>query len=237
MAEANIESHGMGYGEETLAKREDYTLMNPLLLLSAIAGGASGVFTFTLMGAGLTAPASPGSILAILAMTPRGGYLPILAGVLVATAVSFAISLPLLKFAGKDEDLEESRKKMTEMKQEAKGVKPADEPPVLKSGAVKKIVFACDAGMGSSAMGATVLRKKLTAAGLGDIEVVHSPVSSIPADAQVVVTHHEPVSYTHLMDAIVKAKPSTLKGAYIKSATLTSTMGPGVKLNVVKLMA
>ena len=44
-------------------------------------------------------------------------------------------------------------------------------------------------------------------------------------------------NFQTLMDAINKAKPATLKGAYIKSATLTSTMGPGVKLNVVKLMA
>ena len=168
-----------------------YILMNPLLLLSAIAGGASGVFTFTVLGAGLTAPASPGSILAILAMTPRGGYLPILAGVLVAAVVSFVISVPLLKFAGKSEDLEDSQKKISEMKQEAKGMKPAGQPLALNHAKINKIVFACDAGMGSSAMGATVLKKKLKEAGLGDIEVVHAPVSSIPADAQVVVTHHE----------------------------------------------
>lgn len=160
-----------------------YILMNPLLLLAAIAGGASGVFTFNMLGAGLVSPASPGSILAILAMTPKGGYVPILAGVAIATAVSFAIALPLLKFTGKDEDLEASKARTREMKAAAKGNK-AD-------GAVTKIVFACDAGMGSSAMGATVLRKKLTAAGLGHIQVVHAPVSSIPGDAQVVVTHHE----------------------------------------------
>ncbi len=170
-----------------------YILMNPLLLISAIAGGASGVFVFTAMGAGLAAPASPGSILAILAMTPRGAYLPVIAGVLIAALVSFAISLPILKFAGKDEDLEANQAKMKSMKQESKGLKAEEAPQEKKvsSSDVKKIVFACDAGMGSSAMGATVLKKKLTAAGLGHIEVVHAPVSSIPADAQVVVTHHE----------------------------------------------
>lgn len=175
-----------------------YILMNPLLLISAIAGGASGVFVFNMLGAGLAAPASPGSILAILAMTPKGGYLAVIAGVLVATVVSFVISLPLLKFAGKEENLEESQAKMKEMKQQSKGVKAeapaagnADQSADNASAAIRKIVFACDAGMGSSAMGATVLRKKLTAAGLGHIEVVHAPVSSIPADAQIVVTHHE----------------------------------------------
>lgn len=172
-----------------------YILMNPLLILAVIAGGASGVFMFQLLGAGLTAPASPGSILAILAMTPKGGYLPVLAGVVVATVVSFFVALPLLKFAGKDTDLEGSQAKMKQMKAESKGqgTAPAAKAATATTGSgdVKKIVFACDAGMGSSAMGATVLKKKLKEAGLGHIEVIHSPVSSIPADAQVVVTHNE----------------------------------------------
>lgn len=85
--------------------------MNPVLILAAIAGGATGVFVNSMLGAGLTAPASPGSIIAILAMCPKGGYLPVLAGVAAATIVSFAVALPILKFAGKDADLEESQKK------------------------------------------------------------------------------------------------------------------------------
>ncbi|MCD8170688.1 MAG: PTS mannitol transporter subunit IICB, partial [Clostridiales bacterium] len=181
-----------------------YILMNPLLILAVMAGGAGGVFMFQLLGAGLTSAASPGSILAILAMTPRGEYFPVLAGVAVAAALSFVIALTLLKFAGKDEDLEDSRKKMSAMKKASKGVKEtsacdtsgtdasrAATSGAAASGPIRKIVFACDAGMGSSAMGATVLKKKLTVAGFGDIEVKHSPVSSIPQDAQIVVTHQE----------------------------------------------
>lgn len=166
-----------------------YILMNPLLILAAIGGGASGIFVFQLLGAGLTSPASPGSILAILAMTPRGEYLPIIAGVAAATAVSFAIATPLLKFAGKSEDLEQSQKKVSDMKKASKGAV-VSPPPVVEE-TVHKIVFACDAGMGSSAMGATVLKKKLAAAGLNHVEVVHAPVSSIPSNAQIVVTHRE----------------------------------------------
>ncbi len=43
-------------------------------------------------------------------------------------------------------------------------------------------------------------------------------------------------NFKALMDAIVKARPSTVKGAYLKSVTLASTMGPGVKINPVKVM-
>lgn len=168
-----------------------YILMNPLLLLSVIAGGASGIFAEQMLGAGLSAPASPGSIIAILGMTPRGGYLPVILGVLVATAVSFFISMPILKFAAKDEDLESSKNRMKEMKNAAKGIADEKKAVAVDTKDIRKIVFACDAGMGSSAMGATVLKKKLTAAGLGGIEVMHSPVSSIPSDAQIVVTHQE----------------------------------------------
>lgn len=169
-----------------------YILMNPLLILAVMAGGASGVFMFQLLGAGLAAPASPGSILAILAMTPKGGYLPVLAGVVAATAVSFLVAVPLLKFAGKDTDLEGSQAKMKQMKAASKGQEAVQTAEGISGQeTIHKIVFACDAGMGSSAMGATVLKKKLKEAGLDHIEVVHSPVSSIPADAQIVVTHME----------------------------------------------
>lgn len=165
-----------------------YILMNPLLLLSAIAGGATGIFVEQLFGAGLVAPASPGSILAILGMTAPGKHLGVILGVLAATAVSFLISMPILKLVGKDASLEEAQAKKDTMKSQAKGLTQEASAPVSAKN-VKKIAFACDAGMGSSAMGATVLKKKMAAAGIQGIEVIHTPVSSIPADVQIVVTH------------------------------------------------
>lgn len=166
-----------------------YILMNPLLLLATIAGGASGIFIFTLMGVGLTSPASPGSILAIMMMAERHSYVGLILGVLVSTVVAFVIAVPILKFMGKDASLEEAQQKKDSMKRQAKGI--AEETAASAGAAVKKIAFACDAGMGSSAMGATVLKKKLAAVGINDIEVIHTPVSSIPQDVQVVVTHEE----------------------------------------------
>lgn len=169
-----------------------YILMNPLLILAAIAGGASGVFIFTLLGVGLTAPASPGSILAIMMMAERHCYFGLILGVLVSAAISFGISIPILKFMSKDTSLEEAQQKKDSMKREAKGIKEeAVGAAVEKRAKISKIAFACDAGMGSSAMGATVLKKKIAAAGIEGIEVIHTPVSSIPRDVQVVVTHQE----------------------------------------------
>ena len=171
-----------------------YILMNPLLLLATIAGGAAGVFTFNLMGVGLTAPASPGSILALVMMAERHCYVGLFLGVLAAAAVSFVIAVPLLKFMGKDTSLEEAQQKKDAMKKQAKGIQDDSSPaaePAKGQGKIRKIAFACDAGMGSSAMGATVLKKKIAAAGLEGIEVIHTPVSSIPADVQIVVTHQE----------------------------------------------
>ncbi|WP_270852690.1 PTS mannitol transporter subunit IICB [Clostridium tertium] len=155
-----------------------YVLMNPLLLLAVIAGGASGILVFTILGAGLVATPSPGSIFALMAMAPKGGLLPVLAGVAVATVVSFLVAAPFIKIASKnakEEDLEEAKGKVNEMKN-------------INKSSVKKIVFACDAGMGSSAMGASKFRNKIKELNLG-IEVMHASVDEIPKDTDIVVTH------------------------------------------------
>ncbi|TYS14857.1 PTS mannitol transporter subunit IICBA [Rossellomorea vietnamensis] len=171
-----------------------YVLMKPMLFLSVILGGMSGVFTLVLLGGGLQAPASPGSILAITAVTPNDGmvYVANYAAVLVAAVVSFAVSAVIMKTSKtSDEDINEATKKMEQMKgkkssvaghvSENKGTLPEE---------VNKIVFACDAGMGSSAMGASLLRKKVKEAGL-DVSVTNTAISSIPADAQVVITQEK----------------------------------------------
>ncbi|BCG58168.1 PTS mannitol transporter subunit IICB [Paenibacillus sp. URB8-2] len=171
-----------------------YILMNPRLILAVIGGGVTGTFTFQLLGAGLSAPASPGSIFAYIAMTPKGGYLPVFAGVIAAAAVSFVLATLLLKTVKQSEeeiDLEEASAKMRDMKTAGTAAQTAAASTIAvnarSKSEVRKIVFACDAGMGSSAMGASVLRKKLQNAGV-NITVVNSPVSEIPADADIVVT-------------------------------------------------
>jgi len=54
---------------------------------------------------------------------------------------------------------------------------------------VKTVIFACEAGMGSSLMSVNSLKKKLKAAQISDVNVIHKPVRQVPADAQVVVVH------------------------------------------------
>lgn len=171
-----------------------YILMKPLLIVATIAGGMSGIFTLVTLKGGLVGPASPGSFIAMLAVTPKsfGSFAANIADVFVACAVSFGISSLILKTdkAGKG-DLEEATKKMEGMKGKKSSVSSLlANAEGFDPKAVKKIVFACDAGMGSSAMGASLLKKKVKAAGL-DIYVTNTAVSSIPSDAQIVVTQSE----------------------------------------------
>lgn len=176
-----------------------YILMKPLLILAAIAGGISGVFTFTLFNVGLVAPPSPGSIFALMAMTPKGGnHLGVLLGVLVAAAVSFIVASLILKTSKKDaeEDIAGAAAKMEEMKGKKSsvagslGVANGAEEKGIDTKNVNKIIFACDAGMGSSAMGASILRNKAKKAGL-NIDITNTSINNIPSDADIVVTHKD----------------------------------------------
>ena len=165
-----------------------YVLMAPRLLIAVILGGMTGVFTLTLLNGGLVSPASPGSILAVLAMTPKGAYFANIAAIVAAFAVSFVVSAVLLKTSKvKDEDdIEAATRRMQDMKAQSKGR--AGAPAAASAGLngdlshVRKIIVACDAGMGSSAMGAGVLRKKVQDAGLTQISVTNTAINALPGD-------------------------------------------------------
>lgn len=158
-----------------------YVMMKPLLFLAAIAGGVVGTFTFQLLGAGQSAAASPGSIIAILAMTPRGGYLPVIAGVAAAAVASFLVASVILKADRSESDsLESAQAASQAAKAASKGqeVAPSQEELMISTNAVQQIIFACDAGMGSSAIGASILREKVKKAGL-DIPVTNKAISNL----------------------------------------------------------
>ena len=153
-----------------------YVLARPLLLLPVIIGNICALSFFTLTDFGLVAPASPGSLISIILMSPRGRTLIGILGVFIATAISFLLSIPIIKarpdFQGENENAPSA--------EDGASIKPLP-------GTIRKIVFACDAGMGSSALGATRFKARLMKNGLGSITCTNSAVDSIPDDADIVV--------------------------------------------------
>ena len=176
-----------------------YVLMKPLLLVAAIGGGMAGVLINMLFGTGLVAPASPGSVFMIFGVAARDSYLGIALAIAGAAAVSFALSALFLKIGKQDDgDIGAATAKMEQMKGKKSSVAGAltgagagAAAASGHTGPIGRIVFACDAGMGSSAMGATVLRKKVRAAGFDDIEVTNKAISSLDDEWDVVVTQKE----------------------------------------------
>ncbi len=181
-----------------------YVLMNPYLLLAVIAGGFSGVLTNLLLNTGLRSAASPGSIIAIMSMAAPGDHIKILISVLIAAAVSFFIASIFVKRAfakGDGQDFEKAKADLAKSKAESKGEEKVATPidSVKEAKDVKKVVFACDAGMGSSAMGASRFRNAIKDSPY-DIEVTHASVSDLPEGADIIVTNE------NLVDRIDKSK-------------------------------
>jgi PTS system mannitol-specific IIC component len=144
----------------------------------------TGIYVFELFGAGLVAGPSPGSIFAYLALTPRGGFIGTCAGVLAGTVVSFVVATVILKLDTSPAEDNFADSQTANKKRKAEG-KSGTSPLAAR---INLIAFVCDAGMGSSAMGATTFRKKLEKAGYA-IEVKHYSIENIPADADIIVTH------------------------------------------------
>ncbi|EMK2729646.1 PTS mannitol transporter subunit IICBA [Vibrio alginolyticus] len=175
-----------------------YILMNPRLILAAIAGGMTGVFVLTIFNAGIVSPASPGSIFAILLMTQKGSIVGVLASIAAATGVSFAVAALLMKTQTSTEEdgdeaaLEKATSQMKDMRSASKNdaVVNSQSKGDVDLATVQSIIVACDAGMGSSAMGASMLRKKVQDAGL-NIHVTNLAINSLPESADIVITHKD----------------------------------------------
>jgi PTS system mannitol-specific IIC component len=171
-----------------------YVLMKPKLIIAMILGGMTGVFVNVSLDVGLRAPAAPGSIFAVYAQTAKGDYFGVTLGVFSAAAVTFAVAGLLLKLERGDgeDDLMGATADMEALKGKRSvasallGRAPADAGKEIRS-----IVFACDAGMGSSAMGASVLRKKIHASGHGEVTVVNKSIASLTDDFDLVVSHQD----------------------------------------------
>ncbi|MFG6383991.1 MAG: PTS mannitol transporter subunit IICBA [Lachnospiraceae bacterium] len=161
-----------------------YILMNPFIIIGPILGNVAAIFWYNLTDCGLVGPASPGSIIAYLMMTPGNKMLPVIVGVLIATGISFGISSVMIRMS-KGKSLEEAQEQVASRKAEAKGQSTGN-TTVVKAEGVRKVVFACDAGMGSSAMGATKFRNRVKA-NRPDLTVINSSVDTIPTDCDIAV--------------------------------------------------
>ncbi|SDN83820.1 PTS system, mannitol-specific IIC component [Klenkia soli] len=171
-----------------------YVLAKPKLIAAVILGGMAGVATNVAFGSGLRSPASPGSIIAVWASSPPSSLLGVTASVVVAAGVCFLVASFLLKIdkSTDDGDLAAATAQM----EANKGKKSSVSGMLAGSGAaasgpIRSIVFACDAGMGSSAMGASVLRKKVHGAGFTDVTVVNKAISNLTDDVDLVVSHQD----------------------------------------------
>jgi PTS system mannitol-specific IIC component len=194
-----------------------YVLAKPLLVVAVIAGGASGVLTNVIFQSGLRAPASPGSIIAVLAQTPPGSFVGVILSVLVSAAVSFVVASVIIR-ASRKTDLEAVAAGDTALADAvaknaankgrdsqvgdllgASGGTAAatstataeNDGTVAANGPIHSIVFACDAGMGSSAMGATVMRNKIKKAGIEGVTVVNQAIANLDGNADLVITQRE----------------------------------------------
>ncbi|RRD32477.1 PTS mannitol transporter subunit IICB [Streptococcus minor] len=163
-----------------------YVMMKPLLFLAVIAGGISGTFVNQLLGSGLSGAASPGSIFAILTMAAKGTHLSVVLGVLAGAVVSFLVASVILKAdKSEGESLEEAQAATQAAKAQAKGQSISVSPD-----SIQQIIFACDAGMGSSAMGASLLRDKVKKAGL-DIPVTNKAISNLTDEPNTLIVTQE----------------------------------------------
>ncbi|QUR94183.1 PTS mannitol transporter subunit IICB [Macrococcoides canis] len=219
-----------------------YVLMKPAMIIAAIAGGMTGIAYYSMTGFGLGSPAAPGSILAYLGVTPKGEYLHMIIGVLLAALVSFVVGSIILKFSKDKEgtdDLAAATAKMEATKGKKSSVAGAlksessdrvtvvdktdettneapanDETDLLAKydtenvnahdySNVKKVIFACDAGMGSSAMGAGMMRNKFKKAGI-DLDVTNTAINQLPKDVDLVITQKV------LTDRAIKQAPDAI---------------------------
>jgi mannitol PTS system EIICBA or EIICB component len=176
-----------------------YVLLKPLTILATLAGGMVGILTLVIFGAGIRAPAAPGSIIAVYAQTPGNSFVGVTLSVLLAAATSFLVGSVILRASRRrDEegDLAAATAQMEGMKGKESSIssmltRVEEDEAKARTEPIRKIVFACDAGMGSSAMGASVLRNKLKKAGFEDVSVVNVAIANLDDSYDLVVTHQD----------------------------------------------
>lgn len=166
-----------------------YCLMMPQTILGPIAGNIFSIFVLTNFGGGAVGPPSPGSVFAFYMMTPKSCMLVNTIAYFGSLAVSFAVTGFIIRLSDRPQPetaLEEGTAEIT-----SSGSVSQKALADMASGSIRelnKVIFACDAGMGSSAMGVSILRTRLQKAGMSP-SIAHVAVAEIPLDADVVVTN------------------------------------------------
>lgn len=175
-----------------------YVLMKPVLIVSVIAGGMTGVATNALFNSGLRAPASPGSIFAVLFQTASDSYLGVVLSVVLSAAVTFVVAAIILRASRKKDlaagggDLAAAVAQTQSNKGKSSSVLGGlSATSTTTTTQIENVVFACDAGMGSSAMGASVLRNKLKKAGIEGVTVTNKAIADLDGSADLVITHQD----------------------------------------------
>src|SRR4051795_4673166 len=179
-----------------------YVLAKPKLVLALIAGGATGTAMNVIFDSGLVAPAAPGSIFAVYSSLAKGSFVGVTLCWSMALVVTFVVAGLQLKMerSGDEVDLAAATADMETLKGKKSsvagvltgvGAEGGNGASASAVGPITSIVFACDAGMGSSAMGASVLRKKVHGAGFGDVTVVNQAISNLTDTYDLMVTHQD----------------------------------------------
>lgn len=173
-----------------------YVLMKPVLIVAMIGGGMTGVATNVLFGSGLRAPASPGSIFAVYLQTANDSFLGVTLSVVLSAVVTFLIAAVILR-ASRKRDLENGGGDLSAAVAQTEKNKGKSSSVLGTLGTtatttrITKVVFACDAGMGSSAMGASVLRKKIQNAGIEGVTVTNSAIANLDGSEDLLITHQD----------------------------------------------
>ncbi len=175
-----------------------FVLMKPKLLVAMIAGGFTQILINVIFDVGLRAPAAPGSVFAVYIQTSSSvsDYLGVTLSIIGGATATFLVAALILK-TDKAVEPEDQLVGATAQMEKMKGKQSIASSTIAGGGAavatgtITNIVFACDAGMGSSAMGASVLRKKIQQAGHDEVTVVNKAISNLADDVDLVVTHQD----------------------------------------------
>ena len=166
-----------------------FILANPIMIFATMGGLATSLLLLVVLGGGLVGMPSPGSLINIALMTPKDAAVANVLAIGAGFAVALLIGSFILKTIGSPEEEADLAVAGIDM-----GIKTAKPEAALKKhkpysgGAIRYIILACDSGMGSSAMGASVLKNRLQKEGYKDIKVKNSSASRIDPDADMIIT-------------------------------------------------